>query len=317
MKIKNKVLRKVIQPLVLVVVIISLVIFYIHNESQIYQIIFQTQVKWVPIVIVSIILSHFVQAFCWAHLTRSMGCQLSYARLIIIWYYSLLGLYIPGSIWMIVGRVYQLSATGFSKKKAIYTVGLEQIFSLAAAFFIVCITPQILNYINIPGYVGLIFAVLSLIVLFPNFWGKLIWKIGIRRIDFRMLPQIPFISLLIFFLGMVLSYYLLGLTFLFTLNLFDIYSSKISIFNATAMSSASFLIGYLAIITPNGIGVKEGVLSYFLIKYIPLPTAVLFAFSRRLWTLLAHFLTFPVAYLFLKRMKRNDETIRMIPKQEN
>jgi len=291
---KLKIYKKYIQPLVLIIILYVIISFLYKNSSEVKQIFLNIDIKWIPIVVIAICIASFCKAFFWSYLVKNMGSSLSYSRLIAIWHYSLIGGYIPGSIWMIVGRVYQLQKENISKKKAIYAVGLEQIFTLAVAFFIVFLTPQIMNQIKIPVFIGFIMAPLFLVVLFPRFWGNILWKMKIRFIDFRLIPKIPIYVFIIYFIGTLLSYYIVGICVLLTLKLFNIYAPSINIFNATAMPASSFIVGYLTFLTPSGIGVKEGVYSFLLSAHMPYTIALLFAISGRIWLLLSHLISIPI-----------------------
>jgi hypothetical protein len=294
-------LKKRIQTGIFLFLLSVLIIFLCRNPADVSAILRQIQPVWLLPVIGMIILSNLLKAVSWAFFTRAVGCTLSYTQLVAIWHYSMAGSYIPGSVWMMAGRVYQLRRLGFSSKKSVYAVGLEQIVTLAAAAFIVLITPDIRAYIRIPQPLGLLCAATVLgIVLHPQMWGKLLWTMRIRVFDFRLIPKTSVWVDLGYFFGIVLAYYLVGSAVLLMLKLFQWDAPQMHLFNATAMPAAAFMVGYLSFLTPNGIGVKEGVLTVFLQFHMPLTTAVLFAVSLRLWAMAANFITIGLSHAYLK-----------------
>jgi len=302
------ILRKIFNWLILFIVTgFFAVIIYGHLQEIKYTI---AQIKfiWLPLLILLIMIVSFVKSILWSYFIRTQGCYLGYDKLISIWHYSLIGNYIPGSIWMMVGRVYKLGQEGVSKKNAVYSVVMEQIINLSAGIFVVGITPQIFSTIHFPSWICLLFIPFLMLIFFPDFLGKIIWNLGVRRLDMREFPRPSIKVVFKYFIGNVFAYILAGIVVLITLKLFNVEFSGLNIFNTPGISAAAFVGGYLSLLTPNGIGVKEGIFAFLLSKHITVAAAVVIAVSRRIWSLIADGIGIICGGLYLKfkKSKKNE-----------
>ncbi|NJP06510.1 MAG: hypothetical protein HC837_13240 [Chloroflexaceae bacterium] len=68
------------------------------------------------------------------------------------------------------------------------------------------------------------------------------------------------------------------------------------------MFSLAWALGFLSFITPSGLGVREGVLSYLLSLLIPVPMALLLALMARVWLTVAELLCFGLVF-FIRRQE--------------
>jgi len=79
---------------------------------------------------------------------------------------------------------------------------------------------------------------------------------------------------------------LLGTAFFFFIkSLYPVATSQL--FTVTGIYAAAWSIGFLSVITPSGLGVREGILSVLLTSALPPATAMFIALLSRLWTLSA------------------------------
>ena len=302
---KNRAVHKTIQLIILGAIFAFLVSFIIGHISEVWEVIRGIQIKWVFPLITLFLLSHLVKAVSWARLIQSMGCNLRLSHLLAIWSYSLVGKYIPGSIWMVVGRIYQLRERGVSVKVATYSVSFEQIITLVSGLLVVLVTPEIYQILNLPLWIGLPFIPLTMIIFFPNILGEIVWKSGIRRIDLRLSPGLSLKMMLEFLFENLCAFIIVGIALLILLRLFNVAPSGINIFNASGINAASFVVGYLSLLTPSGIGVREGVFTLLLSQYIPLTQAVIIAFSLRIWIVVADGTGILAAYLYFHFQPKN------------
>jgi len=287
-------------------IIIFIILFFFEHTSQVKEILLRVKIGWFFPLIVLILLSSLSKAASWARLLQAMGCDLSLTHLVAIWCYSLGGKYVPGSIWMMAGRVYQLKNAGVSMKIATYSAGIEQIVTLSAGILIVLVTPDIYQHLNLPPWIGLPFVPFTLIILFPNVLGDIVWKFGVRRIDFRLSSTPSFKIMLQYFLFNLFSYIIVGIAVLVMFRVFDVETSEISIINTPGINAAGFVVGYLSLLTPGGIGVREGVFAFLLSKYTYLTAAVLIAFSLRIWSVVADGIGILSAHLYFYLQHRKD-----------
>jgi glycosyltransferase 2 family protein len=262
-------------------------LYLLNHADRVREIIHRTDPRWImPLISVMFFVS-LLRAFLWAYLIRSLGCSLGYCRLTAIWMYSLGGKYIPGSVWMVIGRAHRLQAEGSPIKINSYSIVLEQIVTLAAGLMLVLITPEITATLHIPPWLVLGMLPLSAVLLFPNLLGEIIRKIGIRKIDLRIVPQPSICVMMVYFTGTTIAFIISGLGVILMLRVSGASTEGFTLLNVSGFNAAGFVVGYITFLAPSGIGVREGVLVLLLNRYISVHYALIVAFSLRFWSLIA------------------------------
>lgn len=297
-------IRRIISWLVYGSIVFFLVLYFNRHASEIGQIFTIIRFKWLAPLIMLLILKTFFQALLWSILMRTMGCHLPINYFLAIWHQSLAGKYVPGSIWMVAGRIYKLHQTGVSHKVASYSTALEQIVILGTGAFVVLLTPQIFDLACLPSSIGFVFVPFVIIILFPHLLGEIIWKIGIRRVDLRISSGPSPKAMALFFIGHTFCWIIGGICVLIMVRLFGTEPLGINMLNAPGIGAASFVVGYLSLLTPGGIGVREGVFAFLLSQFISLTTALLIAFSLRIWSILSDGIGILFAYLYFRFQHR-------------
>jgi hypothetical protein len=67
--------------------------------------------------------------------------------------------------------------------------------------------------------------------------------------------------------------------------------------------AAAYVIGYLSLLTPSGLGVREGILALLLTEIFAAPLPTVIAIVARLWMVLAELLGAGVALVFWRKRK--------------
>lgn len=206
--------------------------------------------------------------------------------------------YIPGRIWTILGRAALIQNKKYNFKFISFVSFKEQLIYLCLGFFIsiypILKTEKIREYsVIIIGLSLGLFLLLyssSLQRWFENIWNKLFKK----KID------LPKINIEEFF---KLSIYIIFYWLLWTIGF---YFLLLSVFEAVPFYYAfafplSISLGLIAIIFPGGIGVREGVITLFLISNgVQADQAIAFSILSRIWFLIGEIFMFFLA-LILKR----------------
>ncbi len=235
-----------------------------------------------------------IDALSWHLITRALGARIDYLSNFKLWTFSNAGRFLPGSIWQYAGRVYLAHQKGMSKPKATTAVVLEALFVLLLGSVIILAT---LTFWQLPISIiqnrrmfTLITAVgatllLLLVILLSN---KLIagYLIGLVKkltkkdgaIEETKIPisQLPLIA------GSFFLQFLFGGLVLFFLSrsVVDLSSSLIPVF--IGIYAASWLLGYITLVAPSGLGVQEVTLATLLSSYMPFPVAVVIAILLRI-----------------------------------
>lgn len=88
---------------------------------------------------------------------------------------------------------------------------------------------------------------------------------------------------------------LLGIAFFLFIKSFTLVSAS-QLLVVTGTYAVAWSIGFLSVITPSGLGVREGVLSLLLTSVLPPATATLVALLSRLWTISAELVLTGIAF---------------------
>lgn len=191
----------------------------------------------------------YFRALSWGYLIHFLGASISKANSLSVWFLSEATRYIPGSVWSFVTRSYLAQRKNISRNISILISPVEAIIVITATTILSLYA--ILNslkgiQINLTFYILItISLILTLCLLLLN---KQITKI-IKKLATQALTPKALVTALIYqFLAW--SFYSLGYLYIVDLtniNLFLFFSSAL----------LAWLIGYLSIITPMGLGVRE------------------------------------------------------------
>ena len=213
-------IRKTISLTVLAALAFFLAYYVYEHHAELADIFRKMEFKWLAPVLLVALIVNLISALLWACLLRKMDCDLPWAWLLAVWFRSLAGKYVPGSIWMIIGRMYQLRQAGVSLRVGAYSSSLEQIVILASGVIVALSTPEVMTVLRLPGWSGLLFLPFALVILFPDFLGQIIWKAGIRRFYLRMEQAPTTRFMILYFVGHVARVMLGGISIILLLKLF-------------------------------------------------------------------------------------------------
>jgi uncharacterized membrane protein YbhN (UPF0104 family) len=256
------------------------------------------------------VVAYFIQIWMWHLITIRLGIALPFSKTIESWVFSLLGKYLPGKIWVLLGRIYFYESKGNPKKAISIALYLETTTLVIAAgllfltgFFLF---KEVRSFYSNSQFVWLalllLFACLS---LHPKVLQKIIdWVlILLKKEPFSL--SITYRDILLILLISISSWAVGGIGFyLFVASVFSISLSHI-LFVAAALAFAS-LLGLIAIFAPGGLGVREGVLAYLLSFVMPEAVAVIISILTRLWMTLIEMGLIGVTYLFGKFQKARE-----------
>jgi glycosyltransferase 2 family protein len=255
------------------------------NWAQVRQYEWHVGLPWLIVSFVALIASYLVDIAVWRQAITRMGEHIPFAHAIRLWFAAGLAKYIPGTVWQFVGWFYLAQREGVSTIAAGTSIVLTQALSALAGVLLAA------GAFMAGGASGdlirellLLFAVLGLgvIVLQPRIvFGLLNWglaRVGRQPIDINL----SFRDLASIFIFYLLSYSLWGLAlFLFTNSMAPVAWSRFPPF--LGVFPAAYALGLVAPFAPAGLGVREGVLTYLLSFFMPLPIATVIALLARPW----------------------------------
>ena len=231
-----------------------------------------------------LMIGYAISATNWAYIVNDLGGpQIPKADAIRLFMIANLGRYIPGKIWQIAGLTALAKDRGVPPGTAVGAAVLGQGIALVAA---AGLGIGLYDGILPPGYFGLISIVLigSVVVLatIPVSFkaGAKLWLRfrGSQTIETPS-PTSGLRWLLLYFVNWIVY----ALAFWMMVASFD---SDISLIPVAAAFPAAYVLGYLMIFAPAGLGVREGFLIVFLSPHLGLGPSGVIAVVARLWTTL-------------------------------
>lgn len=231
------------------------------------------------------------------------GHRLRFAAAYRILTLSNLGKYIPGKIWTIAGMVYLVGDEGVPPKPALVSSALHQAFTLVpgAAFVTAILGVRIWGALS-PTAVLVALAV-GVILLYPPLFRRLLnfglSIFGREPIEFELSFGRAF-GLFWLYIG---AWILYGASF-WCMNL-GIGLPAGPFWEVSAAYAAAYLVGFVALFAPGGLGVREGILAVILGPYLPAGLGAAVAVVSRLWMTLVELAGLvPVLFGYGKSQRR-------------
>lgn len=228
---------------------------------------------------------------------------------------SELGKYVPGKVGQFVGIIALCQILRIKKAEAIVStllqlafqcgsgllVGTPILFSSSAKTSLHNLLSKVLH--NIPVLVGILLLILVICFLLPILFKKhlsshniYILK-GVRSLfSIKGIVQFSMIYLLIWLC--------LGISFfLFVNSIYPIPVTQLPLI--TGIFSFAWSIGFMSLVTPGGLGIRESILTVLLTTCLPPATATLVALLSRVWVISVEILLAGVAWGCYIRQNRS------------
>jgi hypothetical protein len=239
----------------------------------------------------------------WTFLMRALGEPVPFRRALPVWLGSQLGKFLPGKVWTLFGRAYLGERAGLDPVRVSFSLLIEVGLILVTGLLLVVVTMPLAADLSIPARgVLLLLLAPSLAAIHPAAFAALA-NIGLRllrRGEARYTCTVREHLLLVG--SFLLSWLLYGTAFyLFATSL----SSSAAVgplatwsgfLSVLCLHTASWIVGFVAFLTPGGLGVREASLSYLLAGMMPAGAATLVALLARLWITLAELLAIAIAW---------------------
>jgi len=299
-RLKNNLIRalKIIVTLAIIYFIGRL--FY-RNINDLKEIDFRFDILSLVVAVILFIVYKINSVFLWHYITKKNECSITFKKAFISWFYSILGKYIPGKVFMLGSRLYFYNMEGASKKRVLFCFLVENICTVlgAALLFLTSMlfigNPELLQY-RYPA-IGLI--VVFFIIIHPIILTKII------NLPLKILKKKP-VELKMKYRDMLLLVFLYTINFLIVGSGFYMLTNSVhpvsinEFFYVAGTFGLAAVIGILALFAPSGIGVREGVIILALRFVIPEAAAVIISIISRLWASATELLLIGIAYIYAK-----------------
>jgi len=240
----------------------------------------------------------------WHRLLSKSGLPCSRTECLAAMGLSIFGKYVPGKLWVILGRATYVSQKRRFPLSAVSAASLnDQFIALWAGLLLGTIGLLWVGGLRVYGWLTLLSWVGISLLVFSHWFHRIaeeLLKVVLRRaIDIPAMSLRSTLQLLPWHIG----YWLLWAVS-FYLLLAALSPSSVPLPVGLAFPLAGSL-GVMAVIAPGGLGVREGIMTgYLTLVGIPLPEAITLSVASRLWFLLGEVVFFVAGVVVDRRLKR-------------
>lgn len=250
-----------------------------------------------------------LRAIVWRLLLKESGHDITLKESTYLWSFAELKRYVPGNIWSFLTKTLSFESKGVSRRTIAKLLFIEigmfliscLIFSLLSINFLFnSVLPMNLNFLN-----QLIIPFTGILLVFYIFNKTLIPKTDNKILAFFrfFLPD--------FRPSVIVNLLLINLLFLFFYGLgyFLIISSVVYLPLNQSLSLVGFFVfsllaGYLSFITPMGLGVREGMITIGLAKYLTIGLAGFSSIFARICLIITEVIFIALIYVWRNAKSR-------------
>jgi Uncharacterised protein family (UPF0104). len=244
-----------------------------------------------PVIVASagvVLVTYAVLIETWRQMVRAWGSEISFPNAARIWSVSNLGRYVPGKIWSIGAMTTLAERTGVSPMAAAGSAILNTIVNIATGFLVALVAGWKSFDVLSKGHTGLGAGLLILaiggVMLLPTLMPRILDLA--RRLTGRELAiaAIPHRAVYLSLAGNIVAWLLYGAAFkLFVHGVIG--TAPGSFADYVTAWAWPYVLGYLVLVAPGGIGVRDGALALALtaLGIATPPQAALIMVTSRLW----------------------------------
>lgn len=252
-----------------------------------------------PWLVLSILTSLGTTAFFiwqWHFTLQRLGAELPYRKAFRIWFIANLGRYLPGKVWQFAGWFYLCGQEGISKTQTLTSIllnqALQNLTGLILAWVVFLFSPQTGLSSKFWPLLGLV--PLGAVAIHPRVmeWGlnRALALLGREPVSIPLRP----VDLARFAFNFFIFWLAVGMAFYFFVR--SLHPLSLSLWPEVAGAYAgAYVIGFLSLLTPGGLGVREGALAYLLSFYLPSHIALIAALLSRVWIVASEILGIALA----------------------
>jgi hypothetical protein len=265
---------------------------------------------WIVASVVVVFASYAVLIEAWRRVVLSMGERLPFLTAARIWVLASLGKYIPGKVWAVAGAAVLAQRAGVDPVAAVAGLMALQALALASGAAVVAVTAHEAFEVMGQGAV----PVAALVIISSLTGTAMLGSQSVLDRIQRLLPTswpplraIPPGNLAAAFFANVIAWTGYGVALLLlTRGLLP--EVELSLPRAVGVFTCSYIVGFVALFAPGGLGPRESVLLLMLADDIGLKPAAALALASRL--LLTGTELLPTIPFLLRRSARDPSSVR-------
>jgi uncharacterized membrane protein YbhN (UPF0104 family) len=279
---RRRIVLSLVQAVIVAATVYVLAAYLVRSWSSIQDFEWTFDAGWLLASGAAFLLFYFAQAWFWWLLLRGCGAVSPFWPAASVWGKSILARYVPGNVFMFVGRALMSHSKGLAIERVTAAMVYEQALGACAALLSMAVLFPFWEYR--PGLTALSLLAIPVLValLHPRVFGPL------AGLVLRLLHRPP-LEVTIGF-GAVL-----GMLVLFTLDWLIAGTGAWLLARAVTglgvdslplvivANALAYVAGMIAFFIPSGIGVREAVLTASLARRLPGGVALVWALFLRVW----------------------------------
>ena len=279
---RRRLVVRLVQAVIVAATVYFLAAYLVRSWGSIQAFDWQFDAGWLALSGVAFLVYYFAQAGFWWMLLRGCGAPSPFWPAASVWGKSILARYVPGNVFMFVGRAWMSHSRGLSVERVSAAMVYEQALGICGALLAVAVLFPFWEYR--PGVTALsLIAIPVLVVLMhPRVFGPLAgWAL-------RLLHRAPlevtlgFGSVLAMLVLFMLDWLVAGAgAWLLARSITGLDASALPL--VIVAYALAYVAGMVAFFIPSGIGVREAVLTASLSRELPGGVALTWALLLRLW----------------------------------
>ena len=245
----------------------------------------------------------FLRGFLWKEILKEYGYEIRYKEAIYTWGISEVRRFIPGNIWSFLSRTVLFGEKNIPKNIIFSSLFIEAQLTIFGCLLVSLFASSYLIFLVVPNPVAYIFVfsivvltILSLLVVYifsPWFTKQFHEKTKYFLPQFSVSTNFYLIALAL------IAYFCFGLgTYLSITSI--IFLTPQYVLTLIGLFTFSLLIGYLSLITPMGLGVREAVVTVGLSQFIGLASSGFAAIYSRIILIISELLFLGVVSIWNK-----------------
>lgn len=267
---------------------------------------------WIAASVIVVFMSYAVLIEAWRRVVLSMGQRLAFLPAVRIWFLASLGKYVPGKVWAIAGAAVLAQRAGVDPAAAVAGALVLQALALASGAAVVALTAREAFQAVGQGALPIAGAVMALSLAGVATLGSQPLIDRINRVLPSSWPQLRAVRpamLAAAFVANVVAWTGYGVALLL-LSRGLLPDVSLSFPQAVGVFTCSYLVGFVALFAPGGLGPRESVFLLMLAGDIGLKPAMALAVASRL--LLTGTEVLPAIPLLLRRNEPSPSSVREV-----
>lgn len=229
----------------------------------------------------------------WKYILGKFGYSLPYVKSLRVWLLSQAGRYVPGKVWFALGRIYLSEREGVPRSVTTVATALELALVLASSLVVFGLASVATGTLGGHPYAWSVVLVPVIVAgVHPKIIGRAVRLLRKGQGEFTM-KYVDVLKILAAYAGCWCVY---GLGFYLVGTAVVVKAAGVAggppmgrglLPEMIGINALSWTVGFISIVTPAGLGVREGIAFSLLSKAVDKPYPSLIPLVARLWVTIA------------------------------